>query len=199
MSPTDQKIKDFCKLQYACQQLNDSMKVIYELGMDRDVLQEMANGSNKAEQAIAMSPAMAVASYMKSVQPSLDISQVFKHYQFDADSTPVDEYITLAHIAPQPEKFVEKPSNQTKGSFNNVQSRKSKKLGSNNASRQSSRSSSISGNLDSLSGRTSTNSKSSNGYDSARGHRTNHTGSKRTGSFAMNSFAPNKSAPSKQF
>lgn len=97
---TDDKIRDFCKLQYACQQLLDSLNVVYDLAITHEELEELANSEDAVDQALAVSPCMSIASYLKLLKDSVDLMEIYNYYEFDPNETPVDEFITMDHIAP---------------------------------------------------------------------------------------------------
>lgn len=94
------KIKDFCKLQHACQKLSESVQVIYDLAITHEELEELANSDDAVDQALAISPCMSIASYMKSLQDTINLSDIYEYYEFNPNETPVDEFITMDHISP---------------------------------------------------------------------------------------------------
>lgn len=98
----DDKIRDFCKLQHACQKLSESMKIIYDLGVTHEELEELANSDDAVDQALAISPSMSIASYLKTLKDTVDLVEIYKYYEFDPNETPVDEFITMEHITPIP-------------------------------------------------------------------------------------------------
>ncbi|KAG0660675.1 hypothetical protein C6P44_003015 [Monosporozyma unispora] len=98
----DDKIRDFCKLQHACQKLSESLNIICDLGISHEELEELANSEDAVDQALAISPCMSIASYVKSLQGSVNLTEIYKYYEFNADETPVDQFITMEHITPLP-------------------------------------------------------------------------------------------------
>ncbi|KAK5960852.1 uncharacterized protein PWA37_001370 [Arxiozyma heterogenica] len=96
----DDKIRDFCKLQHACQQFLESLKIIYDLGVTHEELEDMVNGEDAVDQALAVSPCMSIASYLKLLKDSVNLMEIYDYYEFDPNETPVDEFITMEHILP---------------------------------------------------------------------------------------------------
>lgn len=96
----DDKIRDFCKLQHACQQFLESLKIIYDLGVTHEDLEDLVNSEDAVDQALAVSPCMSIASYLKLLKDSVNLMEIYDYYEFDPDETPVDEFITMKHISP---------------------------------------------------------------------------------------------------
>lgn len=96
----DDKIRDFRKLQHACQQFLESLKIIYDLGVTHEELEDMVNGKDAVDQALAVSPCMSIASYLKLLKDSVNLMEIYDYYEFDPNETPVDEFITMEHILP---------------------------------------------------------------------------------------------------
>ncbi|CCD24828.1 uncharacterized protein NDAI_0E00120 [Naumovozyma dairenensis CBS 421] len=88
-----EELRSFYKVQNACVQLKEAIKIIYANAKPNEELVELFTNGNELEQAIAKSPAMSIASYLYSVQPSFDVESIFEHYAFHEDSTPVDQFI----------------------------------------------------------------------------------------------------------
>ena len=115
----DDKIRDFCKLQHACQQFLESLKIIYDLGVTHEDLEDLVNSEDAVDQALAVSPCMSIASYLKLLKDSVNLMEIYDYYEFDPDETPVDEFITMKHISPS-----ESSSNTTTTTTNHQTNKK---------------------------------------------------------------------------
>lgn len=86
-------IRKFFKVHQACNQLNEAMKEIYANALTSEELESFNQSSSELENAIGSSPASYIASYLKDIKDTIDIGQVFEHYSFDGDHSPVHEFI----------------------------------------------------------------------------------------------------------
>lgn len=87
------QLRRFYKIHNACVQLREAIKVIYDNAPTNEEINDMVKHGSRLEQSIGVSPAMSVASYLKTDQRSLDIESVFQRYKFENVDSPVHQFV----------------------------------------------------------------------------------------------------------
>lgn len=82
----------YSKLQTACAQLDESLKVILKYALSSEDVKACRTGT-PLERAIAASPVVSISTYLKGLQSVADISKVFEQFNFDNVSSPIDTLI----------------------------------------------------------------------------------------------------------
>lgn len=92
-------LRQYYKLQTACAQLYESIKLINECSLSSAQVVHMLSSGNQLEKAIATSPTISITSRLKETESDFNISQLFEEYKFEEGAPAIDDLVRYPIIS----------------------------------------------------------------------------------------------------